>query len=98
MLMSAYAGSESVRAGSNIRFVAALPQLTPATDLGRIYTDAYAAQADLSETEFLRRLGGPLSADQAANSISELVTDDAYAAPAYLVTAAGLHALEAAKL
>jgi NAD(P)-dependent dehydrogenase (short-subunit alcohol dehydrogenase family) len=95
-LISGYAGSESVRTGSNIRFVAVLPQLTPATDLGRVYTQAYAAQAGLSETEFLERLGGPLSADQAAHSISELVTDDAYAAPAYLVTPAGLQVLEAA--
>jgi NAD(P)-dependent dehydrogenase (short-subunit alcohol dehydrogenase family) len=95
-LISAYAGSEAERAGSNIRFVAVLPQLTPATDLGRIYTEAYAARAGLSETLFLERLGGTLSADQAAKSISDLVTDDAYAAPAYLVTPAGLHALEAA--
>jgi hypothetical protein len=39
-----------------------------------------------SESEFVERLGGALHADQAAKSISELVTDDAYAAPAYLVT------------
>jgi NAD(P)-dependent dehydrogenase (short-subunit alcohol dehydrogenase family) len=97
-LISGYAGSESERVGSNLRFVAALPQLTPATDLGRTYTEVYAAQAGLSETEFLERLGGPLNADQAAKSISELLTDDAYAAPAYLVTPAGLQALEAATL
>src|SRR5262249_39119174 len=59
-LISAYAGSESERSGSKIRFVAVLPQLTPATDLGRIYTEAYAAQAGLSETRFLERLGGTL--------------------------------------
>ena len=93
-LISAYAGSESERTGSNIRFVAVLPQLTPATDLGRIYTEAYAAQAGLSETQFLEQRGGTLGADQAAKSISQLVTDDAYAAPAYLVTPAGLQALE----
>ena len=82
----------------NIRFVAVLPQLTPATDLGRIYTDAYAAQAGLSQAEFLGRLGGPLSDDQAANSIRELVINDGYTAAAYLVTPAGLQALEAAAL
>jgi NAD(P)-dependent dehydrogenase (short-subunit alcohol dehydrogenase family) len=97
-LISAYAGSEAERTGSKVRFVAVLPQLTPATDLGRIYTDAYAAQAGLSETQFLERLGGPLRADQAAKSISELATDDAFAAPAYLLTPAGLQALEAAAL
>ncbi len=41
-LIGAYAGSQSERTRSSIRFVAVLPQLTPATDLGRIYTEAYA--------------------------------------------------------
>jgi NAD(P)-dependent dehydrogenase (short-subunit alcohol dehydrogenase family) len=97
-LISAYARTESERTDSNIRFVAVLPQLTPATELGRTYTEAYATQAGLSETAFLERIGGPYRADQAAKSISELVADDAYAAPAYLLTPAGLQALEAATL
>src|SRR6266700_6495753 len=39
--ISGYARAEAERSGAGIRFVALLPQLTPATDLGRIYTEAY---------------------------------------------------------
>lgn len=84
--ISAYARSEAEGSQSDIRFVSVMPQLTPATDLGRIYTEAYAGTAAPA--------GPILRADQVGTSIVDLATDGAYAAPAYLLTAAGLQALE----
>jgi NADP-dependent 3-hydroxy acid dehydrogenase YdfG len=92
--MSSYAGSEAQRNGSNIRFVAVLPNLTPATDLGQVYTEAYAAQAGVSVPRFLERFGGTLSVEQASKNISDLAQDDSYAAPAYLLTVGGLQPVE----
>ena len=85
--ISAYARSEAERTGSSIRFVALLPQLTPATDLGRIYTEAYSGSR-------VAPTGPSLGVDQAGTSIADLATDDAYVAPAYLLTAAGLQPLD----
>jgi NADP-dependent 3-hydroxy acid dehydrogenase YdfG len=92
--ISSYAGSEAQRNGSNIRFVAVLPNLTPATDLGQIYAEAYATQAGLSVSQFLERFGGTLSADQAGKRIGDLAADDAYAGPAYLLTPTGLQPVD----
>jgi NADP-dependent 3-hydroxy acid dehydrogenase YdfG len=92
--ISAYAALEARRAGSAIRFVAVLPQLTPATDLGRRYTQAYAEQAGVSEAQFVDGFGGELTTDQAAASIADLVVDDTLSAPAYLLGAEGLRPVD----
>ncbi|HEX4219477.1 MAG TPA: SDR family oxidoreductase [Acidimicrobiales bacterium] len=93
--ISSYAGLASRQSGSGIRFLAVLPQLTPATDLGRTYTKVYAAQAGLSEATLVEdRFGGELSAEQAGQSICELVTDDSYGPAAYRLAASGLHQIE----
>src|SRR5262249_49274584 len=42
--LTAYAAEESQRAALGIRFVAVLPQLTPATALGAVFAAAYAAR------------------------------------------------------
>jgi NAD(P)-dependent dehydrogenase (short-subunit alcohol dehydrogenase family) len=90
--ISAYAESEAQRSGSGIRFVAVLPQLTPATDLGRIYVEAYAARAGSSVGP--EPVAETLSVDQVGRSISDLATDDAYTAPAYLLTPGGLQPVD----
>ncbi len=84
--ISSYARSEAERNGLDIRFVAVLPQLTPATDLGRVYTEAYGGSSATQP-------GTSLTVDQAATSMVRLATDDVVA-PAYLLTAAGLQPLE----
>lgn len=88
--ISSYAGLASAAKGSDIRFVAVLPQLSPATDLGAIYTKAYAGQAGVSEARFLDRLGGALGTDQVGGSLVDLVTEDSYSEAAYLLGADGL--------
>jgi NAD(P)-dependent dehydrogenase (short-subunit alcohol dehydrogenase family) len=92
--VSAYAGMEAAQKGAGIRFVAVLPLLTPATDLGRLYTDTYAGQANLSEETFLERFGGALTIQQAGTSITNLATDDSYTAGAYRLGVAGLEPID----
>lgn len=93
-LISSYAADEAQRTGSAVRFVAVLPQLTPATDLGRVYTQAYATRAGVSPTQLVASYGGALGTDQAATAISDLVVDDTYTASAYLLGAQGLRPVD----
>lgn len=94
-LISSYAGLEAQRLGADIRFVSVLPQLTPATGLGKIYTERYAALAGVSDAQFLAgRFGGTLSAEQVGESIADLAADDSYTDPAYLVSTKGLQPVE----
>jgi NADP-dependent 3-hydroxy acid dehydrogenase YdfG len=94
-LISSYAGLEAERLGADIRFVSVLPQLTPATDLGKIYTERYSAMAGMSEAQFLDgRFGGTLSAEQVGESIADVAVDDSYTSPAYLVGTTGLRSVE----
>ena len=78
--------SEAERIGSDIRFVSVLPQLTPETDLGRLYTEAYSGSA-------VAPPGPSLTLDQVATSIVGLAIDDGVAA-AFLLDAAGLQPLD----
>jgi NAD(P)-dependent dehydrogenase (short-subunit alcohol dehydrogenase family) len=85
-LISSYAGLEAQRLGANIRFLSVLPQLTPATGLGKLYTERYAAMAGMSEAQFLdERFGGALSPEQVGENIADLAVDDFYSHTAYLV-------------
>ncbi len=92
--VSAYAGMEAKQTGSEIRFVSVLPLLTPATDLGRLYTDTYAQQSGLSQEKFLERFGGTLTAEHAGRTIGELATDDSFTAPAYVLSIDGLEPVD----
>lgn len=74
--------------------MAVLPQLTPATELGRVYTKAYATQAGISQRQLVEGFGGALATDQAAAAISDLIVDDTYTASAYLLAAKGLRPLD----
>jgi hypothetical protein len=92
--MTGYARDEAERAGLGITFTAVLPRLTPLTELGRAAVQAYAARAGLSEAEYLRQQGEPLTPEGAGAAVVELLTADAATiAPAYLLTAAGLQQL-----
>jgi NAD(P)-dependent dehydrogenase (short-subunit alcohol dehydrogenase family) len=92
--LSSYAGAEAERRSLGIRFVSVLPQLTPATRLGSTYVKVYAEYAGLSTEAYLGQIGEVLSSEQVAESVVDLVTDDGYGAPAYLLTAGGLSPLE----
>jgi len=92
--ISAYAGVQTQRDGTNLRFVTVLPLLTPATELGRRYTDVYATAAGIDRAEFLTRFGGELSTEQAGRAIAELAVDDTLSDPAYLLSVRGLETLD----
>ncbi len=94
-LISSYAGLEAQHLGADIRFVSVLPQLTPATGLEKLYTEQYAALAGMSEAQFLEgRFGGTLSVQQVGERITDLVADDSYTGPAYLLGPKGLRSVE----
>ena len=92
--ISAYAGAESVRQSLGIRFVALLPKLTPATGLGSTFVDAYADYDYVDRDAFRQRLGEPLTAEQVADAVIHVADHGNKPAPAYLLTADGLMALE----
>jgi NAD(P)-dependent dehydrogenase (short-subunit alcohol dehydrogenase family) len=90
-----YAAEEAGRLDLGIRITTLLPQLTPATDLGRPAVAAYARRAGMSEEEYRAQLGEPLTPQLAAAAVVQVLTDPALTAhPAYLLTAAGLRPLE----
>jgi NAD(P)-dependent dehydrogenase (short-subunit alcohol dehydrogenase family) len=93
-LITGYARDEAERAALDITFTAVLPKLTPLTDLGRPAALAYAERSGLSEDEYLKRLGDPLTPEGVGAAVVELLkADSASLAPAYLLTSSGLQQL-----
>ncbi len=73
-----YAAGESERAGLGIRFVALLPKLTPATDLGAVAVAAYGGDANALA----------LTPEQVAKVVLDVAGDHG-SAPEYQVSAEG---------
>jgi len=93
-LITGYAQEEAERAGLSMTFTTVLPRITPLTDLGRPAVQAYAARNGLSEEEYVRQMGEPLTPELAGAALIELVRTDATdLGPGYLLTAAGLQKL-----
>jgi NAD(P)-dependent dehydrogenase (short-subunit alcohol dehydrogenase family) len=92
--VSEYAGAESRRAGLGIRFVALLPKLTPATRLGATFVDSYADLEQVDRELFRASLGESLTPEQVADAVVHVAGHSSKAAPAYLLTGAGLTPLE----
>lgn len=89
-----YAAQESRRSGLGMSVVAVLPQLTPATELGRPAVAAYAARSDLTEEEYRAQLGEPLTPQMAGAAFVQLAAGGVdTVAPASLLTAGGLQSL-----
>lgn len=92
--IAGYANQESQRAGLGIHVVAVLPRLTPATSLGQPAVAAYAARAGISETEFLKQMGKPVTPDSAGEAFVELATcDPSSLSAAYSLSGGGLQSL-----
>ncbi|WP_433250919.1 SDR family oxidoreductase [Actinomadura nitritigenes] len=91
--ISGYAAEESDRAGLGIRFVALLPQLTPATGLGEQAVADYAARQGVDRDAFTRGLQPVLTPEQVAKAVMD-VAGDRDGAPAYLVAGAGTRPLD----
>jgi hypothetical protein len=66
------------------------PASHPLADLGRPAVTAYATRSGLSEEDYLRQLGEPVTPEAAGTAVVELVRADAASiAPAYLLSARG---------
>ena len=94
--LTSYAAAESARAGLGIRFVALLPQLTPATELGAAATAAYAARAGVDLAAHIESMGEILTPEHAGKAVTALLAGRAddhgaqHSNDAYVLTAAGL--------
>jgi NAD(P)-dependent dehydrogenase (short-subunit alcohol dehydrogenase family) len=84
-----YAADESERAGLGIRFVALLPQLTPAGGVGSVGVAGYAARQGVDLDAFVEGMEPVLTAERVAEAVAELAAD-AGSAPEYRVSGAGL--------
>jgi NAD(P)-dependent dehydrogenase (short-subunit alcohol dehydrogenase family) len=90
-----YAAEEASRLDLGIQITTLLPQLTPATDLGRPAAAAYARRAGMTMEEYSAQLGTPLTPHLAGDAVVQLVTDPALTAHrAYMLTGAGLKPVE----
>jgi NAD(P)-dependent dehydrogenase (short-subunit alcohol dehydrogenase family) len=90
--MADYAAQEAQRGDLQITVSAVLPRLTPFTDLGRAATVAYAARMGVSEDDYLRQLGKPVTPEIAGMAFVTIATGGE-AAGAYMLTADGLQSL-----
>jgi NAD(P)-dependent dehydrogenase (short-subunit alcohol dehydrogenase family) len=92
--IAAYAQEESRRAGLDMTVTAVLPRMTPFGEVGRRGVRAYAARGGQTEEAYLQQLGELLTPELAGSALVDLVrADPAMTAPAYLLSATGLHKL-----
>jgi 3-oxoacyl-[acyl-carrier protein] reductase len=92
--MAGYADEESRRAGLGISVTSVLPGLTPATELGRLGVAGYAARAGVSEEEFMRPRGTPVTPASAGQAFVELAAcEPSGLASAYTLSGVGLEPL-----
>jgi NAD(P)-dependent dehydrogenase (short-subunit alcohol dehydrogenase family) len=87
--LSRYGAEEAERLELGLRFVALLPQLTPAGGVGEAGITGYAAREGVGRDAFASRLEPVLTAGQVAKAVVELAGDPG-SAPEYEIGAAGL--------
>jgi NADP-dependent 3-hydroxy acid dehydrogenase YdfG len=88
--LASYAADESRREGLGIRFIAVLPDLTPATGLGQAAVAAYAARAGADVAAFIDSRGPALTPAMVGQEITGLLADPGQDKDAYVLSAAGL--------
>ena len=92
--IAAYAQDEARRAGLDMTVTAVMPRMTPFGEVGRQGVRAYAARGSQTEEAYLQQLGELLTPEIAGSALVDLVrADPATTAPAYLLSATGLHKL-----
>jgi 3-oxoacyl-[acyl-carrier protein] reductase len=89
--MADYAATEIERARLSIRVTCVLPALNPSTQLGRAGIAAYAKRAGVTDEEFAKRFGAPLTPAIFGAAILELAArPEAWPALAYRLSGGGL--------
>ena len=91
--ISRYAADEARRRNLGIRFVALLPQLTPATELGRHGVAAYAARSGTDVDTYMAGLDTVLTPDQVASAVLDCV-GSRLTGEAYVVGGAGVRPVD----
>ena len=92
--ISGYAAAEATRLGLGIRFVTVLPQLTPATALGKAGVAGYAARQGVTPDAFIAGMQTILTPEQVGREIVGLVGEASPPAHVeYLLTGNGLQAM-----
>lgn len=91
--LTSYAALESRRADLGVDFVALLPQLTPATDLGATAVAAYAAFQGVDIAAQIASMGALVTPELVGRCVVD-VAEKPGSHGAYAVTAAGLRGLE----
>jgi NADP-dependent 3-hydroxy acid dehydrogenase YdfG len=84
-----YAADEAERAGSDLRFVVLLPQLTP-TGIGSVGVAGYAARQGVDRGTFVANMEPVLTPEQVAKAVLA-VAGDPGSAPEYVVSGTGLN-------
>ncbi len=88
--LRAYGAEESERAGLGLRFATLLPQLTPATGLGAVGVEGYAARSGVDRDTFVAKMASVLTPEQVAKAVLEVIDGDA---AEYQVSGTGLRTL-----
>ncbi|MEV4149206.1 SDR family oxidoreductase [Amycolatopsis sp. NPDC049691] len=88
--LRAYGAEESERAGLGLRFATLLPQLTPATGLGSVGVEGYAARNGVDRDTFVAKMESVLTPEQVAKAVLEVLDGDA---AEYQVSGTGLRTL-----
>lgn len=88
--LAGYAAQESQRLQLGIGITAVLPRLTPATDLGRPAVTAYAAREGVEVSEYVHRMGPPVTPEIAGDAFVRLATGPEGESGSYLLTADGI--------
>lgn len=91
--MASYAGQESDRAGLGIRFLSLLPNLTPATEMGKAAVAAYAKRQGVDVERFTKERGEPLTPQQVGAAVLELVLGSGGNGSAFSVDSDGMKPL-----
>jgi NAD(P)-dependent dehydrogenase (short-subunit alcohol dehydrogenase family) len=86
-----YAATEAERMGLGLRFHCLFPSLNPSTDLGKAAIAAYARRNGVSDEEYAKRLGPPLTPAILGQAVVDLHEDgERWERLAYRITSAGL--------
>lgn len=88
--ITSYARDEAERDDLGIRFVSALPGLTPGTGVGAAGIAGYAKRQGTDVATFIDRVGPTLTPDEVGKVVVEIAADSGFDQPAYLLTPAGV--------
>lgn len=91
--IASYAAQESDRAGLGIRFLTLMPNLTSATELGRVGVAGYAERQGVPVADFLAARGPELQPEQVADAVLALRAGHEPNGSAFTLVAQGLEVL-----